>query len=138
MAVLLEKYGTVPEWGIGEDENEALLLSAVNVDSSITTEHVQKNKKGQTIGWMGIDQEASFDLSGTLLMGKTVTDTGYTLGKQAALNNFELAGAFNSSVGAGGQTAIIKNVKVGMGNEQAVSVDMSGVVYNFSSTGEGV
>lgn len=136
MAVLLEKYGTVPEWGIAEDENEALLLTSVNMDSSITTEHVQKNRHGQTIGWMGIDQESSFDLSGTLLMGKTVTETGYTLGKQAALNNFAMGSGFNEGIGVGGHTAVIKNVKCSMGNEQAVTVDMAGVVYNFGAAAE--
>lgn len=139
MSVLLQSYGTVPEWGIAQDENAALLLSSVDIDSSVTTEHVQKNRHGQTIGWLGIDQEANFSMSGTLLKGKTVSDTGSTLGEQAALNNFSLGSGFSGSMGAGGNTAIVKQIKAAMANEAAVQVDMSGVVYAFGgASGEGV
>ena len=137
MSVLLKEYGTVPEWGIPQDENEALLLTSVDIDNSVTVEHVQKNRYGQTIGWLGIDQEASFSMSGSLLKGKTAADAGYTLGEQVALNNFALGSAFSSAMGAGGSTAIIKNYKTSFGNESAVQVDLSGVCYAFGASEPG-
>lgn len=133
MSVLLKEYGTVPEWGIPQDENEALLLSSLDIDNSVTVEHVQKNRYGQTIGWLGIDQEASFSMSGTLLKGKTAAEAGYTLGEQVALNNFALGSAFSGEMGAGGHTALVKQYKTAFGNESAVQIDMSGVCYAFGT-----
>lgn len=127
-------YGLVPEWGIAKEENSALLVSSLDADSSITTEHVQKNHLGQNCGYLAIDQESSFTMSANLVAGSDISL--YHLGSQITLNNFAQSDLFTSGIGAGGYTAIIKNRKKTLSNESAVQVDFSGTVYAFGSSSE--
>ena len=134
MATLIE-YGSVPEWGIGKDEDAALLLTSLDISTSITGEHVQKNRLGQTSGWIGYDQESTFNMSGNLVKGGTLA---YTLASAVALNNFEGNNDFVTGLGAGAnaadRTSICREIKRTLSNTSAVQVDISGVTYNFSSS----
>lgn len=135
MATLIKQYGEVPVWGIGKAEDAALLLTSVDLTTSVTGEYVQKNRFGQTQGIILYDQEQSWSMSGSLLAGATL---GYTLASAVALNNFEDNNDFVDGLGAGAdataKTAICKEIKRTLGNESAVQVDISGVNYNFAST----
>lgn len=134
MATLIRTYGEVPEWGIGQAEDSALLLTSLDLTTSVTGEYVQKNRRGQTSGIILYDQEQSWSMSGSLLAGSTL---GYTLASAVALNNFEDDNDFVDGLGAGAdksaKTAICKEIKRTLGNESAVQIDISGVCYNFSS-----
>ncbi len=135
MATLIKTYGEVPEWGIGQAEDSALLLTSVDLTTSVTGEYVQKNRLGQTSGVILYDQEQSWSMSGTLVAGGVLS---YTLASAVALNNFEGNNDFVDGLGAGAdktaKTAICKEIKRTLGNESAVQVDISGVNYNFTSS----
>lgn len=134
MANLIE-YGVVPAWGIAKAEDAALLLSSLDMTTSITGEHVQKNHLGQTSGWLGYDQESTFNMSGSLVKGGTLA---YTLASAVALNNFEGNNDFVTGLGAGeaatDRTSICREIKRTLSNTAAVQVDISGVTYNFASS----
>lgn len=134
MATLIRTYGEVPEWGIGQAEDSALLLTSLDLTTSVTGEYVQKNHLGQTCGLVLYDQEQSWSMSGSLLKGATLS---YTLASAVALNNFEDNNDFVDGLGAGAdktaKTAVCKEIKRTLGNESAVQIDLSGVNYNFAS-----
>ena len=135
MATLLE-YGTVPVWGIGQNEDPALLLTSLDMTTSVVGEYVQKNNLGQTCGWLGYDQESTFNMSGALAAGSTAM--AYTLGSAVALNNFADNNDFVTGLGAGtaktDRTSICKEIKRTLSNTAAVQIDISGITYNFAST----
>lgn len=135
MSTLLKTYGEVPAWGIAQAEDAALLLTSLDVATSVTGEYVQKNRFGQTSGYIAYDQEQSWSMSGSQKAGSALS---YTLASAVVLNNFEEQNDFVDGLGAGAdatsKTAICKEIKRTLGNEAAVQIDLSGVVYNFASS----
>lgn len=133
MANLIE-HGTVAEWGIAEAEDSALLLNSLDLTTTVTGEQEFKNRLGQVYGWIGYDQQQTFNMSGYLIKGGTLTAT---LASSVALNNFADNNDFVTGMGAGAtaadKTSIVTEIKRTLSNESAVQVDISGKSYNFSS-----
>jgi hypothetical protein len=137
MADLIE-HGAVAEWGIAESEDSALMLNSLDLTTSITGEQEFKNRFGQVYGWLGYDQQQTFNMSGYLIEGGSLT---YTLASSVALNNFAGNNDFVTGMGAGAtasdKTSIVTEIKRTLSNESAVQVDISGKTYNFASVAAG-
>ena len=137
MAGLIE-HGTVASWGIEEAEDSALMLNSLDLTTTVTGEHEFKNRLGQVYGWIGYDQQQTFNMSGYQIKGESLT---YTLASSVALNNFADNNDFVAGMGAGttaaDKTSIVTEIKRTLSNENAVQIDISGKTYNFASVAAG-
>lgn len=137
MATLVE-HGTVADWGIAQAEDPALMLNSLDITTTVTGEQEFKNRFGQVYGWIGYDQQKTFNMSGYKLKGGTLEST---LASTVALNNFASENDFVDGMGAGAtgadMTSIVTEIKRTLSNESAVQLDITGKTYNFSpSAGE--
>lgn len=134
MPTLIE-HGTVAVWGITQEEDPALMLTSLDLTTTVTGENEFKNRFGQVYGWIGYDQQQTWSMSGYLIEGASMT---YTLASSVALNNFAANNDFVTGLGAGSaatdKTAICTEIKRTLGNESAVQIDISGKNYNFASS----
>lgn len=137
MAIL--RYGTTPEFGVNNQENEAFLVDSISYNVQ-TTSVDQTGNMGDVVGKIIYDQTVTFDMSGTILYDSEVHTSitmPYVAGNTAELvnNAYYLPNAWNTGIKEADtpQTAIIDNTQVQAQAGAATTLSVSGSIYKFGS-----